>query len=121
MRRKTKFYIDHIGISSKDFFDKPGFCMGNFYKTPLDRPYVPDRYYSGHYYMSCGSAYLKMAALTPQGDCAYPKKHIEEFYESVPFEPKGQPGIYNVVMNTRDFEVVRRIYCPLLSGLWTRT
>ncbi|WP_195608168.1 hypothetical protein [Intestinimonas butyriciproducens] len=49
MRRKTKFYIDHIGISSKDFFDKPGFCMGNFYKTPLDRPYVPDRYYSGHY------------------------------------------------------------------------
>ena len=45
MRRKTKFYIDHIGISSKDFFDKPGFCMGNFYKTPLDRPYVPDRYY----------------------------------------------------------------------------
>ena len=95
MRRKTKFYIDHIGISSKDFFDKLGFCMGNFYKTHLDKPYVPDRYYSCHYYMSFGSAYLEIAALTPQGDCAYPKKRIEEFYESVPFGPKGQPGIYD--------------------------
>ena len=95
MHRKTKFYIDHIGISSKDFFDKLGFCMGNFYKTHLDKPYVPDRYYSCHYYMSFGSAYLEIAALTPQGDCAYPKKRIEEFYESVPFGPKGQPGIYD--------------------------
>ena len=84
MRRKTKFYIDHIGISSKDFFDKPGFCMGNFYKTPLDRPYVPDRYYSGHYYMSCGSAYLKMAALTPQGDCAYPRSTSKSFMKAFP-------------------------------------
>lgn len=97
--------------------------MGNFYKTHLDKPYVPDRYYSCHYYMSFGSAYLEIAALTPQGDCAYPKKRIEEFYESVPFGPKGQPAFMmrNVVLNTRDFEVVRRIYCPLLSGLWTRT
>ena len=95
MGRKTKFYIDHIGISSNDFFDQLGFCMGNFYKTHLDKPYVPDRYYSCHYYMSFGSAYLEIAALTPQGDCAYPKKRIEEFYESVPFGPKGQPGIYD--------------------------
>jgi hypothetical protein len=113
MRRTAELRIDHIGFCAVDYkkmldmFDGLGFHMGDFNKegyvigqTLNERGFIK----SSHYYMGQKSAYIELLPLNTDGTVhAYTSAG-----NTVPFNPQGIPGIYNIVLSARDADGMKK-------------